>query len=97
MAIVAVCIPSVRNLYRRSRHSAHYTDGSTTLGNASSIRELKSTAHEEDMEAAELSSAAPSVATQSPQGQKNWPPVSMLLESERPFQRFEEFDGRQRS
>jgi hypothetical protein len=28
---------------------------------------------------------------------KHWPPVSMLLESERPFQRFEEFDGRQRT
>lgn len=103
MAIVAVCIPSVRTLYRRSRNSAHYTDGSTTLGNASSIRELKSAAAEDDMEAAAISSPAPSTAAPSSttgatgESRKNWPPVSMLLESERPFQRFEEFDGRQRT
>ena len=101
MAIVAVCIPSVRTLYRRSRNSAHYTDGSTTLGNNSSIRELKSAAAEEDIEAANISSPAPSTAAPSTgtagESRKNWPPVSMLLESERPFQRFEEFDGRQRT
>lgn len=99
-----MCIPSVRTLYRRSRNSAHYTDGSTTLGNASSIRELKTAAAEDDMEAAvnSISSPAPSTAAPSSSGahgesRKNWPPVSMLLESERPFQRFEEFDGRQRT
>lgn len=99
MAIVAVCIPSVRNLYRRSRHSAHYTDGSTTLGNASSIRELKSSSNDEDMESAHIPSPVPSAAVTvaTEEAQKHWPPVSMLLESERPFQRFEEFDGRQRS
>lgn len=103
MAIVAVCIPSVRTLYRRSRNSAHYTDGSTTLGNNSSIRELKSSANEEDVEAATIESPAPSMASPSAsrsangESRKNWPPVSMLLESERPFQRFEEFDGRQRT
>ena len=32
MAIVAVCIPSVRTLYRRKRQSSHYTDGSTVVG-----------------------------------------------------------------
>jgi len=26
-----------------------------------------------------------------------WPPVSMLLENERPFARFEEFEGRQKA
>ena len=103
VAIVAVCIPSVRTLYRRSRNSAHYTDGSTTLGNNSSIRELKSSANEEDVEAATIESPAPSMASPSTsrsangESRKNWPPVSMLLESERPFQRFEEFDGRQRT
>lgn len=99
MAIVAVCIPSVRTLYRRSRHSSHYTDGSTTLGNASSIRELKSSTNEEDVESAPMSSPAPSTAaaTTTEEARKHWPPVSMLLESERPFQRFEEYDGRQRN
>lgn len=93
----------MRTLYRRSRNSAHYTDGSTTLGNNSSIRELKSAAAEEDIEAANISSPAPSTAAPSSttgtaaESRKNWPPVSMLLESERPFQRFEEFDGRQRT
>jgi hypothetical protein len=97
VAIVAACIPSVRTLYRRSRKSLHYTDGSTTLGNNSSIRELKSSANEEDIEAAELPSPAPSPPAATEDARKHWPPVSMLLESERPFQRFEEFDGRQRS
>jgi hypothetical protein len=95
VAIVAVCIPSVRTLYRRKRQSSHYTDGSTVVGNNSSIRELKSSTNESDFEAAEYSSPLPSIA--SPESQKHWPPVSMLLESERPFQRFEEFDGRQRT
>lgn len=95
VAIVAVCIPSVRTLYRRKRQSSHYTDGSTVIGNNSSIRELKSSTNESDVEAADLSSPVPSIA--SPVAPKHWPPVSMLLESERPFQRFEEFDGRQRT
>jgi hypothetical protein len=86
----------VRTLYRRSRHSSHYnTDGSTTLGNASSIRELKSS----DVEAADAHTPAPSTraATSSQEARKNdWPPVSILLESERPFQRFEQYDGRGR-
>ena len=97
VAIVAVCIPSVRTLYRRKRQSSHYTDGSTVVGNNSSIRELKSSTNESDVEAAELASPAPSIAAATPEAQKHWPPVSMLLESERPFQRFEEFDGRQRT
>jgi hypothetical protein len=95
VAIVAVCIPSVRTLYRRKRQSSHYTDGSTVVGNNSSIRELKSSTNESDVEAAEFSSSPlPSIA--SPKSQNHWPPVSMLLDSERPFQRFEEFDRRQR-
>jgi hypothetical protein len=93
VAIVAVCIPSVRTLYRRKRQSSHYTDGSTVVGNNSSIRELKSSTNESDVE---VGSPVPSIATASPEAQNHWPPVSMLLESERPFQRFEEFDGRQR-
>ena len=94
VAIVAVCIPSVRTLYRRKRQSSHYTDGSTTIGNNSSIRELKSSTNESDVETADMSSP---VAAATPEAQEHWPPVSMLLESERPFQRFEEFDRRQRS
>jgi hypothetical protein len=96
VAIVAVCIPSVRTLYRRKRQSSHYTNGSTIVGNNSSIRELKSATNESDVEAAELSSPVPSIASPAPAHQQ-WPPVSMLLDSERPFQRFEEFDGRQRT
>jgi hypothetical protein len=94
VAIVAVCIPSVRTLYRHKRQSSHYTEGSTIVGNNSSIRELKSST-ESDVEAAEFSSPLPSIA--SPKSQNHWPPVSMLLESERPFQRFEEFERRQRN
>lgn len=96
---MAVCIPSIRTLYRRKRQSSHYTDGSTIVGNTSSIRELKSNTGESDVEAAEhsLPSPVPSSAAATEEAKKNWPPVSMLLESERPFQRFEEFDGRQRS
>lgn len=93
MAIVAVCIPSVRTLYRRKRQSSYHTDGSTVVGNNSSIRELKSSINESDIEAA---SPVQSIAAATPEAQNHWPPVSMLLESERPFQRFEEFDGRQR-
>jgi hypothetical protein len=94
VAIVAVCIPSVRTLYRRKRQSSYHTDGSTVVGNNSSIRELKSSTNESDVEAA---SPVPSIVTATPEAQNQWPPVSMLLESERPFQRFEEFDGRQRT
>lgn len=96
VAIVAVCIPSVRTLYRRSRQSSNYTDGSTTLGNASSIRELKSSTNESDIEASEIGTPVPSHTAATREAQRHWPPVSMLLDSERPFQRFEEFDGRQR-
>lgn len=95
VAILAVCIPSVRTLYRRNRHSQQPTNISTTLGNASSVRELKSTTQDSDMESAEPPSPNPQHASE--EAHRHWPPVSMLLDSERPFQRFEEFDGRQRS
>lgn len=118
VAIVTVCIPSVRSLYRAKRRTPGNTSASTTNpGTNFSVQEVaKFGSSEEDVEIGELPATrsqeglrdnAQSIAeveeAEQPQqalGRSEraaWPPVTMLLDSERPFARFEEFDGRRKS
>jgi len=113
-AIVTICIPSVRSLYRAKRKTPGSSDPSTAnIDSALSIREVAKYEVAGDVEIGEIpptrsedglrSSAHSMGSIQEPQQhlvrseRAVWPPVTMLLESERPFARFEEFDGRRKS
>lgn len=117
VAIVTVCIPSVRSLYRAKRRTPGNTSASTTNPASNfSVQEVAKYSPEEDVEIGELPTTrsqeglrahAQSIASvadseqqyQSPMRSERaaWPPQTMLLESERPFARFDEFDGRRKS
>ena len=103
VAILTVCIPSVRSLKRARKQSrafsAHWgSDASTAISGSGKECGKPAEFQQQDVEIAELkpSETRDHVGTNGNTPPMHWPSVSLLLESERPFARFEEFDGRQR-